>query len=172
MQVTQPQNGPRILGLCSGAGHLDRAVESVTGGRLVAYAEKMDAASKVMARHWPGVPNLGDVLAADWDQVRELYKPDIVSAGFPCTNISNAGDRTGIEGDESRVWYGVAEAVGVIRPQLVFLENVSAIRVRGLDVVAGDLATLGYDLRWVCVRASEMGAPHPRDRWFAVARPH
>ncbi|MYX45281.1 DNA cytosine methyltransferase, partial [Streptomyces sp. SID89] len=55
----------------------------------------------------------------------------------------------------------------------VFLENVAALRSRGLDVVAADLAAIGYDARWTCLRAGdpEIGAPHPRDRWFAVAHP-
>jgi DNA (cytosine-5)-methyltransferase 1 len=63
--------------------------------------------------------------------------------------------------------------VGVVRPRLVFLENVAALRSRGLDVVAADLAALRYDVRWTCVRAGdpETGAPHERDRWFAVAHP-
>ena len=55
----------------------------------------------------------------------------------------------------------------------MFLENVAALRSRGLDTVAADLAAIGYDARWTCLRAGdpEVGAPHPRDRWFAVAHP-
>ncbi|MCZ0981887.1 DNA cytosine methyltransferase [Streptomyces diastatochromogenes] len=94
-----------------------------------------------------------------------------MAAGFPCTDISNAGHRKGIDGEKSRVWYNVAEAVRILRPRLLFLENVSAITRRGLDRVLGDLAAIGYDARWTCFRASEVGAAHHRDRWFCVAFP-
>lgn len=146
-------------------------MENVTGGRLVAYAEIMDAASKVMAHRFPHVPNLGDVTRIDWDAVREEFTPTIISAGFPCQGISNAGRRKGLADERSGIWRNVCEGVGVVRPRYVFLENVAAIRSRGLDQVVQDLAAIGYGIRWTCIRASDVGAPHVRDRWFAVARP-
>ncbi|MFE4828360.1 DNA cytosine methyltransferase [Streptomyces sp. NPDC056672] len=164
---------PRVLALCAGYGGLEIAVQAGTGGVPVAYAESDPYAAAVFAAHHPGVPNLGDITRTDWRQVRDLYAPDVIGAGFPCRNISNAGKRDGIHGQWSRVWKNVAEAVGIIRPRVVYLENVAALRSRGLDVVAADLAALGYDVRWTCLRAGdpEVGAPHPRDRWFAVAHP-
>ena len=163
----------RLLALCAGYGGLEEAITAGTGGVPVAFAENDPYAAEVFAAHHPRVPNLGDITAVDWDQVRDLYAPDVIGAGFPCRNISNAGRKDGIHGQWSRVWKNVAEAVGVIRPRYVFLENVAALRSRGLDVVAADLAALGYDARWTCLRAGdpEVGAPHPRDRWFAVAHP-
>nr|WP_127891998.1 DNA cytosine methyltransferase [Streptomyces sp. S10(2018)] len=164
---------PRLLALCAGYGGLEEAIRAGIGGQVTAYAESDPFAAAVFAAHHPGVPNLGDITAVDWHRVRDLYAPDVVGAGFPCRNISNAGRRDGINGKWSRVWKNVAEAVGVLRPRYVFLENVAALRSRGLDTVAADLAALGYDLRWTCLRAgdAEVGAPHPRDRWFAVAHP-
>ncbi|MGW4671332.1 DNA cytosine methyltransferase [Streptomyces sp. NPDC004324] len=74
-------------------------------------------------------------------------------------------------GDRSGLWKTIVCAVCHLRPRLVFLENVAAIRSRGLDVVAADLAAIGYDARWMCLRAGdpEVGACHRCDRWFAVA---
>ncbi|MEU3193114.1 DNA cytosine methyltransferase [Streptomyces sp. NPDC006992] len=178
--MTQPTDigralgsSPRLLALCAGFGGLEVAIRAGTGGEVVAFAENDPYAAAVFAAHHSGVPNLGDITAVDWDRVRDLYAPDVIGAGFPCRNISNAGRRDGINGQWSRVWKNVAEAVGHLRPRYVFLENVAALRSRGLDVVAGDLAALGYDARWTCLRAGdeEVGAPHPRDRWFAVAYP-
>ncbi|SDE83698.1 DNA cytosine methyltransferase [Streptomyces griseoaurantiacus] len=171
--IRRDRTRPRLLALCAGYGGLEAALRAGTGGEPVAFAENDPYAAAVFAAHHPGVPNLGDITAVDWDQVRDLYGPDVVGAGFPCRNISNAGRRDGIYGQWSRVWKNVAEAVGVLRPRLVFLENVAALRSRGLDVVAADLAALGYDARWTCLRAGdpEVGAPHPRDRWFAIAHP-
>ncbi|MFD5387583.1 DNA cytosine methyltransferase [Streptomyces sp. NPDC127074] len=168
-----PGSPPTIVGLCAGYGGLEAAMRARTGGQVAAYAENDPYAAAVFAARHPGIPNLGDITAVDWDQVRDLYRPDVIGAGFPCRNTSNAGRRDGINGQWSRVWKNVAEAVGVTRPRLVFLENVAALRSRGLDVVAQDLAALGYDTRWTCVRAGdpETGAPHERDRWFAVAHP-
>ncbi|MFJ9410835.1 DNA cytosine methyltransferase [Streptomyces sp. NPDC101393] len=168
-----PHSPPRLLALCAGYGGLEEAIRAGIGGQVAAYAESDPHAAKVFAAHHPGVPNLGDITRVDWRRVRELYRPDAVGAGFPCRNISNAGKRDGINGQWSRVWKNVAQAVGELRPRLVFLENVAALRSRGLDVVAADLAALGYDARWTCLRAGdeEVGAPHPRDRWFAIAHP-
>lgn len=168
-----PGSPPRIVALCAGYGGLETAIRAGIGGQVAAYAENDPYAAAVFAAHHPGVPNLGDITAVDWKQVRELYRPDVVAAGFPCRNISNAGRRDGINGQWSKVWKNVAEAVGVLRPRYVFLENVAALRSRGLDVVAQDLAAIGYDARWTCLRAGdrEVGAPHPRDRWFAIAHP-
>lgn len=168
-----PGSPPTIVALCAGYGGLEAAIRAGIGGQIAAFAENDPHAATVFATHHPQVPNLGDITAVDWHQVRDRYAPDVVGAGFPCRNISNAGRRDGIHGQWSRVWKNVAEAVGVLRPRLVFLENVAALRSRGLDVVAADLAALGYDARWTCLRAGdpEIGAPHPRDRWFAIAHP-
>ena len=167
-----PDGAPRLLGLCAGYGGLETAAAELLGATTVAYAENDPFAARVFAAHHPGVPNLGDITTADWGQAAALGI-DAVAAGFPCRNISNAGRKDGINGQWSRVWKNVAEAVRHLRPRLVLLENVAAIRSRGLDVVAQDLAAIGYDARWTCLRAGdpEIGAPHPRDRWFAVAHP-
>ncbi|MGW0370666.1 DNA cytosine methyltransferase, partial [Streptomyces coeruleorubidus] len=168
-----PGSPPTIVALCAGYGGLEAAIRARIGGQVAAYAENDPYAAAVFAARHPGVPNLGDIRNVDWDQVRDVFRPDVIGAGFPCRNTSNAGRRDGISGQWSRVWKNVAEAVGHVRPRLVFLENVAALRSRGLDVVAADLAAIRYDLRWTCVRAGdpETGAPHERDRWFAVAHP-
>ena len=168
-----PGSPPRIVALCAGYGGLEAAIQAGMGGQVAAFAENDPHAAAVFAARHPNTPNLGDITTVDWAQVADLYRPDVIAAGFPCRNISDAGRRDGINGQWSRVWKDVAEAVGVVRPRLVFLENVAALRSRGLDVVAADLAALGYDARWTCLRAGdpEVGAPHERDRWFAVAHP-
>jgi DNA (cytosine-5)-methyltransferase 1 len=158
----------RIGSLCSGYGGLDLAVELVLGGRLAWYAETDPHASTVLARHWTNVPNLGDLRAVDWTTVEPV---DIITAGFPCQDISNAGKRAGISGVHSSLWTSVADAVRVLRPRLVVVENVAALLRRGLDVVHADLAALGYDTSWTCLRASDIGAAHRRDRLFLLAVP-
>lgn len=160
---------PRVLALCAGYGGIEIAVSELMGAEVAYVADSDPAASLVLAHRFPGVPNLGDISGFDWTQL--IGKVDIVTAGFSCQDISNAGPREGIGGSRSKVWKHVAEAVGVLGPSHVFLENVAVIRSRGLDVVAEDLAAVGYDLRWTCLRASDVGAAHPRDRWFGLGTP-
>ena len=97
-------------------------------------------------------------------------KVDCIHAGFPCQDISVAGKQAGLgEGTRSGLYREVLRIAGVVRPRYLFLENVSAILSNGLGCVLGDLAAMGYDCRWLCIRASDVGAPHGRDRWFAFA---
>ncbi|WP_309235163.1 DNA cytosine methyltransferase, partial [Streptomyces lunaelactis] len=161
------------LSLCSGAGTLDLAVEQITGNKTTVYAENDPFASRVMEARFPWATNVGDITTADWAAIAAQYQIESLTGGFSCQDISNAGKRAGIHGKRSSVWKNFAEAVRVIRPGLVFLENVEALRTkdRGLDVVLADLAALGYDARWTCLRASEVGAPHQRWRWFCIAYP-
>ncbi|OSC69697.1 DNA cytosine methyltransferase [Streptomyces sp. 4F] len=163
------------ISLCTGSAALDQAVEAITGLPTVLVGEKDPAASRLLAARLPGVPNLGDIKAVDWPALAaEIARPAALTAGFPCQDISNAGPRGGIAGDRSGLWKTIAHgAIRHLRPRLVFLENVAALRSRGLDVVAADLAAIGYDARWMCLRAGdpEVGACHRRDRWFAVAYP-
>ncbi|WP_340376459.1 DNA cytosine methyltransferase [Streptomyces sp. SS7] len=161
-----------ILSLCSGVGALDYAVEKLTGQRVTLYAESYYWPALVMRRRYPNARNLGDISTVDWAAVASEHPEiSIIVAGFPCKDISNAGPRTGIRGKRSAVWRYVASAIREIRPDYAFLENVAAIRTRGLDVVAADLAGSGYDLRWTSVRASDIGAAHARYRWFGIATP-
>ena len=97
-------------------------------------------------------------------------KVDCIHAGFPCQDISVAGKQAGVsEGTRSGLYREVLRIAGVVRPKRIFLENVSAILSNGLGTVLGDLASMGYDARWCCIRASDVGAPHQRDRWFLLA---
>jgi DNA (cytosine-5)-methyltransferase 1 len=93
----------------------------------------------------------------------------IVTGGFPCEDISNAGKRAGITGARSRLWLEMVRCVRVVRPELVFVENVAALLGRGMGVVLGDLAEISYDALGDCVSAADVGAPHLRRRIWIVA---
>lgn len=112
-----------------------------------------------------------------WEGDVRLFDPseyagrvDCIHAGFPCQDISVAGKQAGLgEGTRSGLYREVLRIAGVVRPRYIFLENVSAILSNGLGVVLGDLASMGYNCKWLCIKASDVGAPHGRDRWFALA---
>ncbi len=93
---------------------------------------------------------------------------DLLSAGFPCQPVSSAGKRRAQE-DERWLWPHVARVVCEVRPRIVALENVPGLLVRGFGDVLGELAALGFDAEWLCLRASEFGAPHIRRRVFVLA---
>jgi DNA (cytosine-5)-methyltransferase 1 len=157
----------RAGSLCTGYGGLDLAVAAVLGARLAWCAETDRHASAVLAARFPGVPNLGDLTRVDWAAVPGV---DLVTAGFPCQDISTAGRGAGIgKGTRSGLWIHIAEAIGQLRPRYVLVENVAALRSRGLGRVLADLAALGYDTQWASLRASDVGAAHRRDRIFLLA---
>lgn len=164
-------DGPVIGSLCTGYGGLDLGVTAVLGDRIAWYCEVDPHAAAILAARLPGVPNLGDLRTADFSAVERI---DVLTAGFPCQDISAAGRRAGIEkGARSGLWRNILGAVRVLRPNLVVVENVAALRWKngGLDVVLGGLAEAGYDAVWRCVRAADIGAAHRRERLFLCAVP-
>ena len=153
----------RVGSLFTGYGGLDMAV----GGDVVWYSEIEPAACKILAEHYPGVPNLGDITVVDWSTVEPV---DVITGGYPCQPFSTAGMRRG-KNDERHLWPYVRDAISTLRPSFAVLENVRGHLSMGLADVIGDLAGVGYDARWGLVRASDAGAPHGRARVFIVAYP-
>ncbi len=160
-----------VLDLFSGIGGFSLGLERA-GMRTVAFCEIDPYCRAVLRKHWPGVPCYDDVRTLTADRLKaDGIAADVVCGGFPCQDISQAGRREGIGGERSGLWKDYARLVGELRPLVVIVENVSALLGRGLDVVLGDLATLGYDAEWHCIPASAIGAPHRRDRVWIVANP-
>lgn len=95
---------------------------------------------------------------------------DVVSGGFPCQDISTAGKGAGITGAKSGLWSEMARVVREVEPRYVFVENSSALTSRGLGVVLGDLAAMGFDAEWGVLGAHHAGAPHYRRRIWIYAR--
>lgn len=162
-----------IGSLCTGYAGLDMGVAAALSGTTgLSWAADNDPhVTRLLADRFPTVPNLGDLASVHWPRVEPV---DVITAGFPCQDISAAGKGAGIEkGTRSSVWMHVMEAVRHLRPHLLVLENVPALRWkgRGFDHVLADLARTGYDARWCCVRAGDLGAPHKRERVFVVAHP-
>jgi DNA (cytosine-5)-methyltransferase 1 len=161
--------GPRIGSWCSGYRGLDMAVERVFGGTTTWVSDIDPGANKILAHHWPTTPNLGDLTTTDWQAVVNEYGPvDIVCGGYPCQPFSTAGLRKGTE-DERHIWPYIADALRILRPRVAIFENVAGHLRLGFDTVLADLAALGFDAEWALVRASEVGAPHRRERLFILA---
>lgn len=154
--------------LFSGIGGLDLGLERA-GMRVIWQSEINPYASRVLAKHWPDVPNLGDVTTIDWSSVE---RPDLICGGFPCQPASGAGRQLGVD-DERWMWPEFARCLRVVRPEWVLVENVPGLLTvndgRAFSDVMGTLADLGYDTEWECIPAAAVGAPHLRYRVFIVA---
>jgi DNA (cytosine-5)-methyltransferase 1 len=132
------------------------------------------AASVLVARQndktLPPFPIWSDIQTFDGRPWKR--RVDVVSGGFPCTDISIAGRGAGIEGEQSSLWSHMARIVGEVQPRFVFLENSPMLVGRGLTRVISDLAQMGYDARWGIVGAHHASAPHKRDRIWIMAYTH
>ena len=165
-ELAHIQNPLRELALFAGAGG------GILGGHLLGWR-------CVCAVEWEPYP-AGVLIARQnegilppfpiWDDVRSFDgRPwrgivDVVSGGFPCQDISAAGKGKGIEGERSGMWKEMARIIGEVRPRYVLVENSPVLTSRGLGVVLGDLAAMGYDAEWGVFGADDAGAPHQRER--------
>lgn len=180
----------RLGELCAGYGGLGMAVEEVFNAETAWFSEFDAAPSKILAHHWPDVPNYGDMTAIDWAAIEHV---DIISGGTPCQDLSAAGKRKGMtEGTRSNLWVNMREAIAIQKPTYVVWENVTGANsakansevepcagcmgnatdchLRALGRVLGDLSELGFNAEWRTVSAARhAGGVHGRSRVFLLA---
>lgn len=162
----------RVLDLFSGIGGFSLGLERA-GFKTVAFCEIEPFCRQVLKKHWPEVPIYEDVRELTAARLEsDGITVNAISAGFPCQDVSSAGKQVGLDGARSGLYSEVIRLAGDIRPELIILENVSALLYLGLGRVLGDLAEVGYDAEWHCISASHIGAPHERDRIWIVAYPN
>ena len=161
----------RTAELCAGYGGLSLSI----GDKHPAWVSENDPqASRVLQVRFPCSPNLGDATRIDWTSASEV---DVLMGGTPCQDLSVAGRRAGMsEGTRSGLWSHMYRAAKELSPNVVIWENVAGARtsrggngVPALGRVVTELACLGYGVAWVSVRASDVGAPHRRERVFVLA---
>jgi len=160
----------RVLDLFSGLGGFSLGLERA-GFRTVGFCEVEPFARRILAKHWPDVPILGDIRAVGPEQIAALGSIDVICGGFPCQDISMAGGAAGITGSRSGLWGELLRTIRLVRPFYALVENVAALLDRGMGAVVGDLAEIGYDAQWHCIPASAVGAEHHRDRVWIVSHP-
>lgn len=157
-----------VAALCSGYGGLELGLQLAgVDVDLRWYAEIDRHASQVMAHHHPHVPNLGDLT-----EITDPPAVDVVAAGFPCQPVSHAGKRKGVN-DARWLIDDVCQVARRADARWLLLENVSGIftanRGEAFYRVLAALAENGFAAEWTSVRASDVGAPHQRLRWFLLA---
>lgn len=163
----------RVLDLFSGIGGFSLGLERTGGFETVAFCEIEEFPRRVLAKHWPEVPQYDDVrtltatqLAADGIAV------DVICGGFPCQDLSLAGKRGGLGAERSGLWTEYFRLIDEIGPSFVIVENTPGLLSLGMDRVLADLAAIGFDAQWDCIPANRVGAPHERDRVWIVAYPN
>ena len=153
--------------LFSGIGGMDLGLERA--GHTVIWQSEIDPyCNKVLKKHWPHVPNLGDITTIDWGKIE---RPDIICGGYPCQPFSHAGKRNGTA-DPRHLWPAMHHAICQLRPDYALMENVRGHLSMGFGDVLADLAEIGYDAEWQVIPAAAVGALHKRDRVFIVAYPN
>lgn len=162
------------LDLFSGVGGFSYAA-SLFGDRIktVQFVEIDKYAQIVLKQNFPGIPIHDDITTFHYrDSI------DLITAGFPCQDISNAAaaKRLGLDGKRSGLFFEVVRLIRECRPRYVLLENVAALltsnKRKDFGAVLWALAEIGYDAEWEVIPASAIGACHVRERIWIIAYPN
>tara|TARA_R100000664_G_scaffold11263_1_gene18341 strand:- start:2926 stop:3795 length:870 start_codon:yes stop_codon:yes gene_type:complete len=164
----------KIGSVFSGIGGFEIGIEAALNSeniktKVCFQIEKDLYCRQVLQKHWPDSSIFSEIQNV---KIEELEAVDLLMGGFPCQDISAAGKGEGLNGSRSGLFYELLRIIRELEPPVVLLENVPAIYFRGLGDVFGELASSGYDIRWKSLSASEVGFPHLRKRWFALAYSH
>ena len=170
----------KVLDLFSGIGMFSYGLEKTRLYETVAFCEWDNKCQKVLKKHWPDTPMFSDIknliyleggiLHDDLEGGTLFSDVDVMCGGFPCQDISDANQNSvGITGERSGHWKQYARLIDETKPKGVIIENVSALRRKGLGTVLQDLHQIGYDAEWHCITAAHLGACHQRDRIWILA---
>lgn len=156
-----------VAGLFAGIGGIELGLQR-NGGRAELLCEYWDPAHTVLARQFPDVPLVGDVR-----ELRGLPKVDLVAAGFPCTDLSQAGRTRGIRGEQSGLVGEVFRLLRKPRAPMILLENVRNMLVldggRAMRFLVDELEGLGYRWAYRLVDSRFTGVPQRRQRVIFLA---
>lgn len=161
------ENRLTMVELFGGIGAFSFAAKNTGKIRTIEYVDIDPKAQKVYKEHFPEVQVYSDI--------REYRIPkgvDVTVGGFPCTNTSVAGDKKGLDGDESKLWFEYLRCIDEGRPRFAVIENPTGLLDRGMGTVLQGLSAIGYDAEWQTLSAAMFGSPQKRDRVFIIAYPN
>ena len=162
----------KVLDLFAGIGGFSLGLEATGGFETTAFCELDKKAQLVLNKHWPDVPIYEDIKELTYERLQaDGNVPSVITGGFPCQDISCAGKAKGILAERSGLWSEMFRLIRDVRPTWAIIENVSALRSKGLTLVLQNLCEIGYMCEWHCIPASAVGAPHQRDRIWIIAYP-
>ena len=159
---------PTVGSLFSGIGGFDLGLERA-GWRVIWQVEHDVFRQSRLKRHWPHVELRGDIRT----ETDGLAKPDLICGGFPCQDLSISGNRKGLAGERSGLWFEYLRVVQELRPTWVLIENVpgllSSHKGRDFEVVVSGLTQCGYGVAWRVLDSQYFGVAQRRRRVFVIA---
>jgi DNA (cytosine-5)-methyltransferase 1 len=174
--TTSAPSSLSILDLFSGIGGFSYAAERLVGGfHTVAFCDTDKACHKVLAKHWPATPIFPDIRELTAADIKPLCPNglSLITAGFPCQDLSVAGKQAGYDGERSVLFYEIIRLARELRPNFLLLENVRNLlshqNGETFQETLFQIAKAGYDAEWAVIPASDVGACHRRERIWIVA---
>tara|TARA_R110002124_G_scaffold94347_3_gene238302 strand:- start:15064 stop:16224 length:1161 start_codon:yes stop_codon:yes gene_type:complete len=161
-----------ILSLFGGIGGFERGLNKAGFSGPVHTYENWEPARSVLSARFPNAVLHSDVL----DLPKDMHDAHLVVAGFPCTDLSQAGKQAGLDGSASGLILGILEKVRVAQPEWVLLENVpNMLRLKqgnAIRVITESLTEAGYSWAYRILDAQHFGVAQRRKRVFILASRH
>ena len=164
----------KVLDLFSGIGGFSLGLERTGGFETVAFCEIDKFCQKILKKHWADVPIYNDIKELTNDRLEaDGIVPTVITAGFPCTDLSQANPHgKELDGEKSGLFFEIGRLVRQIRPAYFIVENVTTLLAnKNFGRILGEFSKIGnYVVEWHCVSASQIGAPHKRNRVWIIGR--
>jgi len=163
----------KILDLFSGIGGFSYAAERIVGGyKTTQFVEIDPYCQSVLRKNFPNTPIHDDIKTF----TAKKGQFDVLTAGFPCQDLSVAGRQAGIgEGTRSGLFYEIIRLLGEIQPKFVLFENVRNLlsheKGATFQEILFQIAKAGYDAEWSVISAKDLGGCHKRERIWIIAYP-
>ena len=164
----------KLLDLFSGIGGFSYAAEKIVGGyKTTQFVEIDPYCQSVLHKNFPNIPIHDDIKTFK----AKKGQFDVLTAGFPCQDLSVAGRQKGIgEDTRSGLFYEIIRLLGEIQPKFVLFENVRNLlsheKGSTFQEILFQIAKAGYDAEWSIISAKDMGACHLRERIWIIAYPN
>lgn len=156
------------ISLFDGIGTALYAAE-LAGFQNLAASEINQFCRALQKQNFPHVQDIGDIETAYFGRYGGMV--DVLSGGFPCQNISQLGNREGVDGAKSRLWRHYIRAIQETNCRFAIIENSPRLTSNGLCLILSALAEIGYNAEWDVFSAGMYGAAHIRERCYILAYP-
>jgi len=161
-----------VLDLFAGIGGFTYAGHLLGGFTTTQFVENNAYCQQVLRKNFPHVPIHDDITT--FDTSYKFGEFDLITAGFPCQDLSSAGKQAGLrEGTRSSLFYRVMQIARRVRPKYILFENVantiSHAKGETFQAILHEIAQAGYNAEWSIISAADVGASHLRKRIWIIA---
>lgn len=158
-------NKIKVFSLFSGVGGFEIGIDRALGKEnieIVGFCQyepgaNVQHASNVLRYRYPNVKNYGDITKIDYNSLPDF---DLLVGGPPCTDISIAGKREGLQGDRSILFYNYVDILRIKKPKYFIMENVASMDDKICAVINKELGCYPINLNASLVSAQN------RSRYF------